>query len=150
MCVCHNTEDNSSGEREGGVCFSSVGKSAHAKNQNNDGHDMRLVLFGSLVIALLQPSAALSWVCRQHVGDMSPTSQNVAKFDSKCVSGPTQKLPRHKIFAVPHTRNVRTHKDPPPTTHTHNPNHAAPLLRCSAAPPHSCHCHTHPATAAAL
>jgi hypothetical protein len=35
----------------------------------------------------------LSWGCWRHVGDMSPTCQNVANFFPKCVSVPTPKLP---------------------------------------------------------
>ncbi len=52
----------------------------------------------------------LSWECWQHVGEMSAICQNVDEFGYFCMSVPTPKFPRHKIFVskisntVPHTR----------------------------------------------
>ncbi len=57
----------------------------------------------------------LSWECRRHVGEMSAICGNVDEFGNFCVSVPTPKFPRHKIFVskiadtVPHTRTyIRT------------------------------------------
>ena len=40
----------------------------------------------------------LSWKCRRHVGDVSPTCQNVADLDLTCVSRPTFLVSRHFLW----------------------------------------------------
>ena len=81
----------------------------------------------------------LSWECWRSV-TCRHLVKNVAKFGSKCVSGLTQKFPRQRFLCqgLPTLYPIQgmygmvcTHTDPPPTTH--NPNPAAPLLRCSPA-----------------
>jgi hypothetical protein len=52
----------------------------------------------SAISELTATTTKLSWECRQHVGDMSATCQNVDEFGNFRVRVPTPKFPRHKIF----------------------------------------------------